>query len=99
MPLVRTPMIEPTAIYANFPSLSPAEAADRVCKAIVLRPRKIGTPYGAIVGAIDAVDPIAMESIRNRGYRMFPESGSAPEGTPPVPGEEPERPSADPADG
>ncbi len=99
MPLVRTPMIEPTAHYANFPSLSPAQAADRVCKAIVLRPRKIGTPYGHIVGAIDAVDPIAMESIRNRGYRMFPESGPAPEGTPPVPGSEPERPSAGPAEG
>ena len=78
MPLVRTPMIEPTAMYRDFPSLSPDEAAERVCTAIVHRPRKIGTPYGTLVGAIDAVDPIAMEAIRNRGYRMFPESGGAP---------------------
>ena len=77
MPLVRTPMIEPTEMYANFPSLSPREAGERVCKAIVLRPRRIGTPYGHLVGAIDAVDPVAMEAIRNRGYRMFPESGKA----------------------
>jgi NAD(P)-dependent dehydrogenase (short-subunit alcohol dehydrogenase family) len=85
MPLVRTPMIEPTAMYANFPALSPEQAADRVCKAIIHRPRKIGTPYGALVGAIDAVDPVAMEAIRNRGYRMFPESGDAPNPAAPSP--------------
>ncbi len=98
MPLVRTPMIAPTGIYANFPSLSPTEAGDRVCKAITLRPRKIGTPYGHLVGAIDAVDPIAMEAIRNRGYRMFPESGGAPEGTAPAEGEPEEPTPPHPAD-
>ncbi len=81
MPLVRTPMIEPTEMYSNFPSLSPEEAAERVAKAIIHRPRRIGTPYGHLVGAIDAIDPVAMESIRNRGYRMFPESGSS---SPPI---------------
>ena len=75
MPLVRTPMIEPTAMYRNFPSLSPEQAGERVCTAIVHRPRKIGTPYGALVGTIEAIDPVAMEAIRNRGYKMFPESG------------------------
>ncbi len=75
MPLVRTPMIEPTAMYRNFPALSPEQAAARICSAIVHRPRRIGTPYGQLVGAIDAVDPVAMEAIRNRGYNMFPESG------------------------
>ena len=76
MPLVRTPMIEPTAMYRNFPSLSPEQAAERIATAVVHRPRRIGTPYGQLVGAIDAIDPIAMEGIRSRGYRMFPESGS-----------------------
>jgi short-subunit dehydrogenase len=76
MPLVRTPMIAPTEIYRSFPTLSPAQAAERVCQAIVHRPRRIGTPYGQLVGAVDAVDPVAMEAVRNRGYRMFPESGS-----------------------
>lgn len=75
MPLVRTPMIEPTAMYSHFPSLSPDQAAERVCTAIVHRPRKIGTPYADLVNAIDALDPVAMEQIRNRGYKMFPESG------------------------
>jgi NAD(P)-dependent dehydrogenase (short-subunit alcohol dehydrogenase family) len=79
MPLVRTPMIEPTAMYRDFPSLSPEQAAERICTAITYRPRKIGTPYGQLVGAIDAVDPLAMEAIRNRGYKMFPESGASAE--------------------
>ena len=81
MPLVRTPMIAPTEMYANFPSLSPEQAADRVCNAIIHRPRKVGTPYGHLVGAIEAIDPVAMEAIRNRGYRMFPESGSRSRGS------------------
>jgi NAD(P)-dependent dehydrogenase (short-subunit alcohol dehydrogenase family) len=79
MPLVRTPMIEPTEIYRDFPSLSPEQAAERICTAIVHRPRRIGTPYGALVSAIDAVDPVAMEALRNRGYKMFPESGGSPD--------------------
>ena len=79
MPLVRTPMIKPTTMYRNFPSLSPEQAADRIRTAIVHRPRRIGTPYTDLVGAIDAIDPIAMEGIRNRGYRRFPESGSRSE--------------------
>jgi NAD(P)-dependent dehydrogenase (short-subunit alcohol dehydrogenase family) len=89
MPLVRTPMIEPTAMYASFPALSPEQAGDRVCKAIIHRPRRIGTPYGVLVGTIDAVDPVAMEALRNRGYRMFPESGDGPESPSEAPNPEP----------
>lgn len=90
MPLVRTPMIAPTEMYANFPSLSPKQAGERICQAIVHRPRKIGTPYGHLVGAIDAVDPVAMEAIRNRGYRMFPESGGGSSDPAADPGADPE---------
>ncbi|MGI8726474.1 MAG: SDR family NAD(P)-dependent oxidoreductase [Solirubrobacterales bacterium] len=77
MPLVRTPMIAPTAMYDNFPSLSPEQAGERVCQAIEHRPRQIGTPYGALVRAIGAIDPVVMERIRNRGYQLFPESGGS----------------------
>ena len=85
MPLVRTPMIAPTEeMYRGFPSLSSEQAAERIATAIVHRPRKIGTPYGGLAIAIDAIDPIAMEAIRSRGYRMFPESGATSnhQGTP-----------------
>ncbi|MGI8727553.1 MAG: SDR family NAD(P)-dependent oxidoreductase [Solirubrobacterales bacterium] len=77
MPLVRTPMIAPTEMYSNFPSLSPEQAGERICQAIAHRPRQIGTPYGALVGAIRAIDPVVMERIRNRGYQLFPESGGS----------------------
>ncbi|HKJ35732.1 MAG TPA: SDR family NAD(P)-dependent oxidoreductase [Solirubrobacterales bacterium] len=89
MPLVRTPMIAPTAMYQRFPSLSPEQAANRVCTAIVHRPRKIGVGYGALSETIGAIDPVAMETIRNRAYKRFPESGSRS-------GDEPDpRPSGD----
>lgn len=82
MPLVRTPMIAPTQMYSSFPSLSPDEAGERVCQAIAHRPREIGTPYGMLVGAIKALDPVVIERVRNRGYQMFPESGGADESSP-----------------
>ena len=43
MPLVRTPMIAPTKLYDKFPTISPAQAADLVIKAMVERPHEINT--------------------------------------------------------
>lgn len=79
MPLVRTPMIAPTEMYRSWPSLSPDQAAERVCTAIVHRPRQIGTPYGMLAEGIEALDPVAIEEIRSRLYRSFPESGASSE--------------------
>ena len=53
MPLVRTPMIAPTKMYENVPTLSPEEAADLVVEAIVYKPVRIATRLG-IFGAICA---------------------------------------------
>ncbi|WP_278259706.1 SDR family NAD(P)-dependent oxidoreductase [Nocardioides convexus] len=46
MPLVRTPMIAPTKIYDKFPTISPAQAADVVIKAMVDKPHEINTALG-----------------------------------------------------
>ena len=35
MPLVRTPMIAPTQIYNNVPTLAPEEAADMIAQACI----------------------------------------------------------------
>ena len=51
MPLVRTPMIAPTKMYENVPTLSPEQAADLVVEAIVYKPVRIATRLG-IFGAI-----------------------------------------------
>ena len=73
MPLVRTPMISPTEHYDNFPALTPEEAGRLVAEAIVGRPRRVAPPFAHLVAAIDKVSPEAMDSIRNRGFRMFPD--------------------------
>ena len=51
MPLVKTPMIAPTKMYDNVPTLTPEEAADLVVEAIVYKPVRIATRLG-IFGAV-----------------------------------------------
>jgi hypothetical protein len=64
-------MIEPTEIYASFPSLSAEEAGEWICEAIKYRPSRIGPPFGALAELADAVSPASMEAIRSAGYRLF----------------------------
>jgi NAD(P)-dependent dehydrogenase (short-subunit alcohol dehydrogenase family) len=80
MPLVRTPMISPTEVYQSIPSLSADQAADRICKAIVYKPRRIGTPYGEAAALADVVSPGSLGAIRAAGYRLFPDSPAARDG-------------------
>jgi short-subunit dehydrogenase len=77
MPLVRTPMIEPTRIYRAFPAMRPAEAASMVCDAIRYKPRRIGTPVGAAAAVGNAVSPRSVDAVRNAAYRLFPDSSAA----------------------
>jgi short-subunit dehydrogenase len=77
MPLVRTPMIAPTKMYKRFPTLSPEQAADLIARAIIYRPRRLGPPFGHAAALADAISPEAMDVVRNRGYRMFPDSRAA----------------------
>ena len=77
MPLVRTPMIAPTAIYRRMPAMTPEEAAAMVCDAIVYRPRRIGTPVGTLAAIGNAVSPRSMDLVRNAAFRLFPDSKAA----------------------
>ncbi len=77
MPLVRTPMIAPTKMYENVPTLSPEEAADLVVEAIVYRPVRIATRLG-IFGAIShAAAPRLTQILLNTAFNMFPDSAAA----------------------
>ncbi len=76
MPLVRTPMIAPTGIYKNFPALTPEQAAEMITDAIVRRPRRVVPPFGQAAAFADAVTPRMMDTVRNRGFRMFRDSKS-----------------------
>ncbi len=84
MPLVRTPMIAPTKIYDKFPTISPAQAADTVIRAMVERPHEINTMLGNAGAIAHTVAPKAAFRVLNMAYHVFPDSaaakGQVPEG-------------------
>lgn len=77
MPLVRTPMIAPTAHYKYVPTLSPEEAADLVAQAVLERPKQVSTRLGTAASVAWALWPKAMDVILNAGYKLFPDSAAA----------------------
>jgi NAD(P)-dependent dehydrogenase (short-subunit alcohol dehydrogenase family) len=80
MPLVRTPMIAPTSIYRDAPSLSPQQAADKVAQAIVYRPVRIATRTGIAGEVLQAVLPRFAQILMNAAFRMFPDSQTQTQG-------------------
>ena len=77
MPLVRTPMIAPTKIYQNVPTLSPEEAADLIVQAIVYKPVRIATRLGIFGEVLHALMPRIAQIVMNTSFRMFPDSDAA----------------------
>jgi NAD(P)-dependent dehydrogenase (short-subunit alcohol dehydrogenase family) len=77
MPLVRTPMIAPTKLYQNVPTLTPEEAADLVVEAIIHKPVRIATRLGIFGQVVHAVSPKVAQIIMNTSFRMFPDSSAA----------------------
>ena len=77
MPLVRTPMIAPTKIYNNVPTLSPEEAADMIASACVEKPVRIATRLGVFGEVLHAFVPRVAQIVSNTTFRMFPDSSAA----------------------
>jgi NAD(P)-dependent dehydrogenase (short-subunit alcohol dehydrogenase family) len=77
MPLVRTPMIAPTRMYNRFPTITPDEAADMICEAIVHKPKRIATPLGTLGQLLYAANPKSIDYILNSAYHLFPDSQAA----------------------
>lgn len=77
MPLVRTPMIAPTKIYNNVPTLSPEEAAEMIAQAVVDKPVRIATRLGILGQVLHALVPRVAQIIMNTSFRMFPDSEAA----------------------
>ena len=77
MPLVKTPMIAPTAIYNNVPTLSPEEAADMIIRAIVYKPVNIATRLGTSMQVLHALAPRIAQIVMNTSFRMFGDSEAA----------------------
>jgi len=77
MPLVRTPMIAPTKLYQNVPTLSPDEAADLIVRAIVYKPVRIATRLGIFGAVLHSLAPRIAQIVMNTTFRMFPDSDAA----------------------
>ena len=77
MPLVRTPMIAPTRMYENVPTLSPEEAAGLVIDAIIHKPVRIATRLGVFGAVCHAIAPKLTQVLLNTAYNMFPDSPAA----------------------
>ncbi|UDF35276.1 UNVERIFIED_ORG: SDR family oxidoreductase [Shinella sp. XGS7] len=77
MPLVRTPMIAPTQIYNNVPTLAPEEAADMIAQACIAKPVRIATRLGITGQLLHALLPRVAQIVMNTSFRMFPDSEAA----------------------
>jgi NAD(P)-dependent dehydrogenase (short-subunit alcohol dehydrogenase family) len=77
MPLVRTPMIAPTRLYENMPTITAEEAAEMVKQAVIYRPQRIATRLGIFAQMLHAVAPKVAEIVMNSAFRMFPDSAAA----------------------
>jgi NAD(P)-dependent dehydrogenase (short-subunit alcohol dehydrogenase family) len=77
MPLVRTPMIAPTKIYNNVPTLSPEEAAEMIAQACIAKPVRIATRLGITGELLHALAPRIAQIVMNTSFRMFPDSEAA----------------------
>jgi NAD(P)-dependent dehydrogenase (short-subunit alcohol dehydrogenase family) len=77
MPLVRTPMIEPTDIYKAFPTLTPDEAAQMLCDAMIDKPKRMASRLGTFGEVLYAVSPKTVDIVLNTAYNLFPDSKAA----------------------
>lgn len=77
MPLVRTPMIAPTKLYNHVPTISPSQAGDIICDAIVRQPKRIATGLGILGQVMHFLTPKVTETVLNTGYKMFADSAAA----------------------
>ncbi len=102
MPLVRTPMIAPTDMYKAFPTLSPEEAAQMLCDAMIDKPKRKASRLGTFGEVMYALSPATVDIVLNQAYQLFPDSKAskgradqpagdkapAPDGAPPKDDEE-----------
>ena len=72
MPLVRTPMIAPTDMYKAFPTLSPEEAAQMICDAMIDKPKRKASRLGTFGEILYSVSPKTVDIVLNPGLQPLP---------------------------
>ena len=80
MPLVRTPMIAPTGIYRNFPTIDTDQAAEMVLQAILSRPPEVSTRLGKLGEAVDTLSPSLLSLVMTGAYHAFPDTAGGGDG-------------------
>lgn len=70
-PLVRTPMIAPTAIYRYVPAMSEERAVDWLCEAIVTRPKRKVPAFGLASQVMYQILPKTSELIVNTTFQLL----------------------------
>ena len=78
MPLVRTPMIAPSAVYETWPAMEVGEAAAMVSEALTTQKPRVSTSLGTLSMLWGLLAPEAGLKVLNRGSRMVPEEGEEP---------------------
>ena len=77
MPLVKTPMIAPTRLYENMPTMDVGLAAEMVITPILTRPKTVTTRLGTFAEVLNALVPKMADRIQNLVFRIVPESAAA----------------------
>src|SRR4029079_17265502 len=77
MPLVRTPMIAPTDIYKAFPTLTPEEAGQMLCDAMIDKPKRMAARLGTFGEVLYAISPKTVDIVLNTAYNLFPDSSAS----------------------
>ena len=73
MPLVRTPMIEPTKAYADMPALTPDQAAGLIARALRTRAELVGPRVGTVAELLTTLSPAGANEVLHALYRAVPE--------------------------
>ncbi len=77
MSLVKTPMTAPTKIYDAFPTMSPDEASQMICDAMIDKPKRIASRLGTFGEVAYAISPKTVDHVLNTAYNLFPDSKAA----------------------
>jgi hypothetical protein len=64
-------------MYDAFPTITPEQAADMICDAMIRKPKKVATRLGNFGEMLYTVAPKASDAILNTAYKLFPESSAA----------------------
>lgn len=78
MPLARTPMTAPVALYRNLPVRSAEQAADLLVRALIERPARITTGLGLVGELVQLLTPRLAQSLMSGTFEALGGDGLGP---------------------